>query len=98
MISCTQASQSIEAGVGVTPTFAGYKSRHLREELMPMMSSAHMHSRRLQDTPTGCQVLCKVYTMLQTARNEALTLSVLLALYRNMHLAQEGWHINFCPR
>ena len=51
-----QASHDIAAGVGVTPTFAGYKSRHLREELVPMRSSAQLHSRRLQDVPTGCQV------------------------------------------
>ena len=59
--TCTQASHDIAAGVGVTPTFAGYKSRHLREELMPTRSPAQLHSRRLQDVPTGCQVALKTF-------------------------------------
>ena len=56
-----QASHDIAAGVGVTPTFAGYKSRHLREELTPMRSSAQLLSRRLQDVPTGCQVALRTF-------------------------------------
>ena len=49
-----QSSSTITPGVGVTPTFADFKGRSLREHLL--QGAAGSTSRHLLDTPVNTQV------------------------------------------
>ena len=49
-----QSSSTITPGVGVTPTFADFKGRSLREQLL--QGAAESTSHHLLDTPVNTQV------------------------------------------